>query len=173
MGLLTTAALVARRSRSPGDRHPPPADPRRRGGGDRCAGDGRVGSTSVRVGWLAGLGVAFLVVVVGWWAFLLLGLTLAAHLAVGSPRRRAGAVVITPPGRRSRSASRSGPSWSVACWATGSSSRSAWSYLVFQLIAYIVDVRRGRIEPADGPVTLFAFALLPPIRMSGPVLRYR
>ena len=57
-------------------------------------------STSVRVGWLAGLGVAFLVVVVGWWAFLLLGLTFAAHLAVGSPRRQAGAVVITPAGRR-------------------------------------------------------------------------
>lgn len=129
-------------------------------------------STPVRLRWLAALGLAFLVAVTGWWSILLVALVLAAQLAVESPRRRAVAAAIVVlvavlVAFKLRALAVGGLLGERLFVPVG------LSYLVFQLVAYLVDVRRGRVEPADGPVTLAAFCLLPPIRMSGPVLRYR
>jgi D-alanyl-lipoteichoic acid acyltransferase DltB (MBOAT superfamily) len=128
--------------------------------------------TEVRIRWLAAFGLAFLVVVAGWWSLLLLALVLVTHGAVVSSRHWAtpvtiGVLVAVLVAFKVRALVVGGLLGDRLFVPIG------LSFLVFQLVAYLVDVRRERIEPAEGPTALVAFSLLPPIRMSGPVLRYR
>ena len=121
---------------------------------------------------LAGTGLGFLVLVVGWWTPLLLALIALAYV-VGRPGRSTAVVaavaVLTAVlvAFKIRAVADGGVLGSPLFIPVG------LSYLTFQLIGYLVDVRRERVAPADGPADLLAFTLLPPIRMSGPVLRFR
>ena len=140
-----------------------------------------------RPGWrikaLVTLGAGFLVLVVGWWTPLFVALIAIAHLAAETGYGSAGAastravrlnrttvaiVVFTLVlvGFKARALVDGGLLGTPLFVPVG------LSYLVFQLIAYVVDVRRGRTAPAEDIATLAAFCLLPPIRMAGPVLRF-
>lgn len=118
------------------------------------------------------LGTGFLALVVGWWLPLLVGLVVATHLVVD--RRRdarlgwlVGGLVVVLIGFKVRALVTGGLLGATLFVPVG------LSYLTFQLIGYAVDVRRGRTEPAESVVQLLAFCLVPPIRMSGPVLRFK
>lgn len=121
---------------------------------------------------LAAGGLGFMVLVVGWWAPLLLAMIALAYVVARpgpSPAVVATivALVVVLAGFKVRTAIEGGVLGTPLFIPVG------LSYLVFQLVAYLVDVRQERVAPAPDPQTLLAFTLLPPIRMSGPVLRFR
>ncbi len=47
------------------------------------------------------------------------------------------------------------------------------SFYTFQLISYIVDVYRGNVTAVKNPITLFAYVVMFPQLIAGPIVRYK